>query len=441
MLYRYEAVDKTGKVVRGAMKAPDEQFVAKKLATMGYSLQSIQATGKGAGKRTSGSPAAPVSGTTSFPVSVAPSVRLSALVVFYRRLATLVRAGIPLSGALDDLAQSLPNRKLRRAAVDLRERVRQGDKLSSAMAAYPHRFPVHSTGLIWGGELGGYLDIALDDAATELEQEAKDRLHASIGWYIAKISLVLLIVLIPAVDFKGMLVNGLSRMAELAGNPALELGSQDLIPVAVDWQYMLRALGLGYWMAFQKISLPILILWVVGSFVWPKLKRMPDVRRAIDSAILKVPAWGGLHRERSLERFLKSLYQQYKAGVPPAQAWAAASLSVRNSELAARLRGLERLLRQPGGTLQQAFMQSGVFSQDDIGIIGSGERAGSVPEMLERLADYHGDAAGGAKSKGRMASVHTLLLVVIISTGYVLIRVVQGYIDLTFGATKLLGLE
>lgn len=424
------------------MNAPDEQSVAQRLSGMGYSLKAIYATGKAAAKSgPAPSRSAAGSGTASFPVSVAPSVSLRALVVFYRQLATLVRSGISVAQALDDVCRTTRNRKLRRACEEIMGRVRSGEKLSAGMAAYPHLLPVHSTGLIWGGELGGYLDVALEDAATEIEQEAKDRRYASIGWFIAKMSLVLLIVLIPMMDLKALMVSGLTQMAEMAGNPVSETGNNDLIPPGVTFQYIIEAISLGYWTAFKRFSLPAFLIWIVAALSWSKLKRTPGVKRSIDTAILNLPAWGSLHRERSIERFLKSLHRQYRSGVAPAPAWAAASMSVRNSELAARLRGLDEMLRQPGGTLQQAFLQSGVFSQEDAGMIGSGEKAGSVPEMLERLAEYHSDAAGGAKNKGRLASVHFLLLFILISTGYVLIKVVQNYFALVFDAPKLLGLE
>ena len=100
---------------------------------------------------------------------------------------------------------------------------------------------------------------------------------------------------------------------------------------------------------------------------------------------------------------------------------------------------MDDLLRQPGATLQQAFVQSGVFTLDDTGMIGNGERAGSVPEMLERLAGYHGDTAATAKTKSRMIAIQMLVLFLIISTGLVTIFMMKDYAGFVLGITKWVG--
>jgi len=437
-LFRYEAVDRTGKVVLGAMNAADEQQVAQRLAAMGYALKAVHPAGDA--QRAAARPAVPTR-QVGFPVSVESVVPPGSLARFYRQLATLVRAGMAVGQALDELTRTARHRKLRRVCQEMLQRVRSGEKLSGAMAGYPRVFPVHATGLIWGGELGGYLDIALDEAATEIEQEARDRRYASIGWFVAKISLFLVILSVPAFDLKGLLIRGLGEAAKLAGNPNPQPGAGDFIPAGITQDQILRGMAAGYWSAFKEVCVPLFIAWIVVALIWHRLKRVPSVRSLLDACLLWVPVWGRLHRERAIERFLKSLYQLYKSGVAPAQAWSAASTSVRNSEIARRLRSLDRELRRPGGTLVQAFAQSGVFPEEDLGMIASGERAGSVPEMLERLSSYHADAASSAKTKGRMLSFEALVLPIIIATGYLLIRMVQGYFNFVFNAPKLLGLE
>jgi type II secretory pathway component PulF len=98
-------------------------------------------------------------------------------------------------------------------------------------------------------------------------------------------------------------------------------------------------------------------------------------------------------------------------------------------------------MRNQGGTLQQAFAESGVFAADDVGMVASGEKAGAVPETLGRLADYQADAADSARSTGRMIGTHGLILFIIITSGYFAIMAEKGYFDFVFDATKLLGLE
>lgn len=409
MIFRYEAVDKTGKVLRGAMDVANEQAVVQRLASMGLTLKAVLPTDTytQVSTKTSARQAAPaVAGPSQFPVSVKPIVSLGALARFYRQLATLVRSGMPIFQSLDELSNTTSNVKLKRACADMKNRVQQGGSLSSAMALYPNLFPVHTVGVIWGGELGGYLDVALDEAATTLEQENKDNRFASIGWFIFKSNIFLFILCIPTFAFDKML-----KVAQTAGSTDASLHAM--------WQI--------YTQGFVRYCIPAFIVWIVFAYTWGWIKRIPSVRKAFDGCLLAIPIWGHLHKARSIERFLRTLHRQYQAGVAPAQAWGAASTSVRNSELASRLRMLNEMLRHPEGSLQAAFTQSRVLSVEDAGMVAVGEKSGSVPEMLERLAEHHKDEAANVKNFARLASVIIFNLAWIIPSGLIMILVLRSY--------------
>jgi len=437
-VFRYEAVDRAGKLVRGVMNAADEQAVARRLAAMGYVLKAIvpstAATAQTARQRQASS---------GFPVTVQPVVPLQKLAMFYRQIATLIRAGVPVAQALDELSNNIKNKKLSNAALEMRNRVQQGATLSSSMAMMPKLFPVHATGMIWSGELGGFLDKALDEVATEIEQEAKDNRYASIGWLLFKITLVFIFLLLPSLDIKGLLIEGFRQGTELHYK-STEITSTELtelIPAGISTSDIVKGMAKAYWIKFCRTGLPCLIAWIVFAFAWKHLKRVASVRRALDAALLMVPVWGNLHRERSRARFLNTLYRLYAAGIAPAQAWAAASMSVRNSQLAAKLRANEHILRQQDGTLDKIFIASGVFAAEDAGMVMTGIKSGAVPEMLERMSSYHLNAAETSKSLGRQVSLHALLLPIIIGTGIFTIYIVYGWFEFAFEVPKLLGLE
>ncbi len=442
--YRYEAVDKAGKTVRGVMNAADEQAVAQRLVAMGFVLQSIvppaaaQVTSQAGARTSQASQATPK--MESFPVSIDSCIKLAPLGRFIRQLATLVRAGVPMAQSLHDVVGTTSNPKLRRAADDMRVRVEGGASLSSSMAAHPSLFPVHVVGVVWGGEMGGYLDAALDDAATEIEQEAKDRRYGSIGWFLANINIVALIFMIPLINLKGFVIKALGDAGKLAGGSGT-YGSKNFVPDGLSRDNVISGLISAYLDSVVHICLPILVAWLVGRAVWHRLKRVPQVRRMIDAALVYVPGWGGMHRERARSRFLRTLHRQYEAGVAPGQAWAAASMSVRNSEIARRLREHESDARQQGGSLELAFARSGVFASDDSGMVATGERAGAVPDMLSKMADHHASVADTSKSRQKVLSIIIFIVGLSVITGYITFLAMQSYMDFAFSAPKLLGLE
>jgi type IV pilus assembly protein PilC len=416
--YRYEAVDNAGKVVRGVMNAPDEQAVAQRLVSMGFVLRSIVQPGTTTQQAAAVASAAaqPQVKSSQVPVSVAPVVSIRSLARFYRQLATLVRAGMDLGQALADMERATHAAKLRRAVRELAGRVQAGESLSSAMARFPLLFPTHTVGVIWAGELGGYLDIALDEAATELETEAKDGLWAAVGWGFAYFNIISLILMLPVINVAGFFTKVTLRMGEKMGD--------SLIP---DPGAAANAVVEEYVAGFIKLSVPTLIASIILFIVWRKLKRLPPVRKGIDSVLLGVPNWGNLHRERARARFTRTLSQLANAGVSTAQAWAAASMTVRNSVISTKLRGLDELLRRPEGNLREALQRSGVFAPEDVSMIGTGEHAGAVPEMLERVSDEHNENVAKAKIAGRLVSINILILALTIAMGYFVIGFVSGF--------------
>lgn len=418
-LYKYEAVDTSGKVVRGVMNASSEHEVSNRLARMGYKLRAVAPSPPA--DRTAAPRARQSAAISSQPVSVKPVVSLADLARFFRQLAVLVRSGMSVGDALGALVDNTVNRKLRRVSAEMRDMVRSGRRLSEAMAIHPLVFPAHAVGLIWGGEQGGYLDVALDEVASEFERDAADARRASVGWFISNLNLAGLILILPLLMDGGVMKHMVLNLpSQSSGDNMLQPSGQPAIAALVKF----------YMNGFWKVCVPCFVAWIVGAYVWKWIKRVPVVRRWLDAALLLMPIWGRMHKARARERFLRTLFQQYRAGVAPSAAWAAASMSVRNSEIAARLREVEPVLRGSGSSLAQALAQTGVFLPEDVGMVGSGEKAGAVSEMLERMSGYHANAFSADEARAKMHSWEALILWIIISGGVVAYILVKQMADL-----------
>lgn len=81
--------------------------------------------------------------------------------LYLTHLARLERAGVPLPEALAALAATAPDRRLRRAADDVRAGVAAGRPLSDCLAAHPRLFPARAVALVAHGEATGGLAPAL----------------------------------------------------------------------------------------------------------------------------------------------------------------------------------------------------------------------------------------------------------------------------------------
>lgn len=377
------------------MDARDEQAVTSRLADMGYSARAIYPAGmSGATQKVAVQQApavaasAPRAVPAGAPVSVKSCVPAGTLAAFFRQVATLVTSGVPLYQSFVDLQAVTRNRRLKMALGEMQQSLQSGGKLSSALAKYPHIFPVWATASVWAGELNGNVDRALEEVATEIEREASDTRFGWIGWGLTKLTTVVLIATFPLfLGFGKFLTAGMT--------------SQNTTEAQDKMVRLLVSLLLS--------ALPFAIVSIVSFMAWGRAKHVPAVRRTLDGLIVHVPLWGKLHRYRANARFLHVLDTLYAAGISPSQAWEAASLTVRNNEIASRL----TRTRAEGPNVERVadmLQIAGTFEGEDIGMAMAGEKAGRLPEALGNLAATYEDKANGLKTWGRIVSVHAVIM-------------------------------
>lgn len=417
-LYRYEAVDKTGRVLHGAMNASDEQVVSSNLSAMGYSVRAVfpaggsQSVGRSqpvpAGSSGRAAGISRVTLASGAPVSIKSLVPADRLSMFFRQLVTLVRSGIPLYQSFADLAIATRDRRLRSAIPQMQQSL-QTSQLSGAMAMFPELFPAHTIACVLSGELSGRLDIVLEELASDMEREASDTRYGRIGWGMTKATLIGTILSLPLFNVGTILGPIAEKSTEAAAPQGVVQGYLSV------WAHQIFLVAL-------PIALSVIALWII----WGHAKRIPKIRRALDGAMLHVPVWGNLHRCRGIAMFLTLLDHLYSAGITPVTAWDAACIAPRNSAIAEKLKLARRELSAV--SLAEMAALSDVFDPEDMGLISAGEKAGQVPESLSRLAELYRDRAEGARSVGRFWSVSQLILFQIVVTGVIVIVMAKSYV-------------
>ena len=423
-LYRYEAVDKTGRVLHGAMNASDEQAVSARLGAMGYSVRAVFPAGgnqqparqpslaagtAGPSNRQAGMARVTVGAGT--PVSIKSLVPPDRLAMFFRQLVTLVRSGIPLYQSFADLTNATRDRRLR-AAIPQMQQSLQTSQLSGAMAMFPELFPAHTIACVWSGELSGKLDIILEELAVDMEREASDARYGRIGWGLTKLTLIGAIITMPLFNM-GTILAPVTDEIQGAGTPQGYVATY----IATWTQQILF------------IALPIALAVVASWLIWGRLKRAARIRRLLDGALLGVPVWGNLHRYRSMARFLSLLDHLYSAGISPTTAWDAACVAPRNSAIVERL----RMARESSAvSIAEMAALSNVFDPEDMGLLSAGEKTGQVPQSLQKLSEIYSDRATGARTVGRFWSISNMILFQIIVSGVVIIFVARSYAGALF---------
>lgn len=280
------------------------------------------------------------------PMTVLFGVNGGTKAVFFRQLATMVHSGLPVGRAVKT-ASELGLRQVGTSLAQLIEK--DGCTLSEAMAKHPHHFSRYEIALVRAGEKSGQLDRQLEELAKSAETSYQ--MHKKIT---------------------SMLVY-----------PVVVAHSVVFLPPL----FLLVTQGLA---AYLKTVLAIIIpaYLVVGTVMvtYRLCKQTGGPRRIMDNLLSTIPIICGPVKLGSRIRFLSTLSNLIEAGFLPSQAVPLAADSCDNFWLRDKvLMAYERLGKEV--ELSKVMRISGAFESFELGLVVSGEEAGSFSSSLKRAAD------------------------------------------------------
>lgn len=318
------------------------------------------------------------------------------IAVFSRQLATMLKSGVPLVTAFQIIAGGVKNPRMRTMVEKIRAEVEGGGSLHEALSAYPVQFDELYTNLVKAGESAGVLDTVLDEIASYKEriESIKGKIKKALYYPIAVIgvaiivSAILLVYVIPTFEdiFK-------SFGADL---PAFT-------------QMIINA---SRWLRSNGVFLFFVITIGITALIMAK-KRSKPFAHWIDRASLKIPIVGDILEKSAIARFCRTLAITFAAGVPLVDALqivAGATGNAVYNDAAARIREDVAV----GHQLQLAMQQTNVFPNMVIQMAAIGEEAGSLDEMLVKVAEAYEEEVNNAVDA--LSSLLEPLIIVFIGT-------------------------
>jgi type II secretory pathway component PulF len=282
-----------------------------------------------------------------------------------RQLAVMLASGVPLRRALRTLAVMARGRPAQ-ALDDMVRLVERGEKLSAAME-HSRLFTGLQCGMVAIGEEICFLHQVLECLASlaEREQAAARRLTAALTYPSMVLAAMGLMIL-----FLGQLLAG--PLAEVASS----LGGGSVLLLA-----LARAAG----SPLTLLAVPLAAAAGVGWLgrAWSS----PSGRRLLEALLLRWPLVGPLLREAETARLARLLGGMAATGLTLDRALGLAS---RGTASPAARQALEEAHRRilEGESLARALEASGYFPRQMVHLVAAGERAGRLPELLARVADY-----------------------------------------------------
>ncbi|MFG0250112.1 MAG: type II secretion system F family protein, partial [Phycisphaeraceae bacterium JB051] len=166
--YSYTGLDNTGQQRKGTIEAESEKLAARLLRDRSIYVLKIRVGEETVSDTAVQSTGNKVAGLFSLqrylPVTTAD------LIVVFRQLSLMLRAGHTLVTSLDAVSQMQPKPGLRRACSNMSDAIRRGASFSSSIQEHGRYFPPMVINLIAAGERSGNLESIMNRLADNFER-------------------------------------------------------------------------------------------------------------------------------------------------------------------------------------------------------------------------------------------------------------------------------
>lgn len=348
--YRYQAVDLAGRTLKASLQAESERHARQLLREQGLFARQLQVQGN------------------AQELPRRQRVSRAQLCELTRQLATLTGAGIALVDALATLERQLVEPALRNLLVGVRGALAEGLGLARSLARQGGVFSALYCALVEAGERSGRLAQVLERLADHLEQVQRQQHKARTALiYPCVLMGVSLAVVVGLMSF---VVPRLTEQFAHSGQSLplitrLLIGASEALLLAGPW-----LLGAA----------------VLGAAGAARLLRRPHWCLRRDDLLLRLPRVGALLRVLESARLSRSLAILVGSGVPLLEALQVATATLENRRIRLALERVQVDV-QGGVSLHRALDASGQFPPMLLNMVASGEASGTLPDMLERVAD------------------------------------------------------
>ena len=311
-----------------------------------------------------------------------------------RQMAALLQAGIPLAEVLRMIIEQAPDKRIESCFRDIREKVTQGMPFGDAVLQHPAYFTDLYSNMVKAGESSGALDKVLIRLAGFLQ--AQTRLKNKVG---AALIYPMIMSLVGTIVVAILMTFVVPRVTQLIKGRGMELPLPTKIMISVS-EFLVS-----YWLLVIVGALLVVIGFQLfvhgqrGGLIWDRFK-------------LSLPVFGDLMRKQSMARFSITLATLLRSGVPALQAIAVTKSVLDNKVLQNALQGVhDRVLE--GADIATPMKMSGAFPPTISYMVGVGEQAGNLEEMLERIAATYDEEVDFATQK--LTSVIEPLIIVLLA--------------------------
>lgn len=373
MNYMYSGRDARGTVLRGNVSANNKDEAIRFLQEKGVVITKIEKQGEG----------------MDFLESVSKhwdGVRPKELVSFFRQVAALISAKVPILSSLRTIQMQTDNLYFRGVLKQIGDDVEDGTSLSESMGRH-QVFDPFVISIIRAGEISGRLGESIEQVADNTERNYE--LTSKIRGALVYPGVILTVAILIGIFVTSYVLPKITTIiADLSGDRDLP------------W-YTDIVMAFGTFMGAYWWAVILIFTAVIGGFVY--YIQTEEGKYEWDKVQLKLPVVGLLAKNVYLARFSENFSVLLQGGIPLVQALLISGDVVGNSHYKEIILSSAEKVRK-GGDLSDVFGNHPDIPPLVSQMIAIGEESGHLSETLKHVSGFY------QKETDRMAKNLTSLI-------------------------------
>ncbi|MDO4426838.1 MAG: type II secretion system F family protein [Moraxella sp.] len=350
--FKYTGTNRRGQKVSGETTSKSMELAKAQLRKQGIVIESIRPKGKPLFQRKK-------------------AIKAIDIAIFVRQLATMMKAGVPLTQSFEIVADSLDNPSMKELVLKLKADIEAGSNFATALRKHPRYFDNLFCSLVESGEQSGALETMLERVATykEKSEMLKAKIKKAMKYPIAVVCVAIIVTAI-------LLIKVVPVFADMFQSFGAELPAFTQLVV-----------NMSNWMVAYYIPMFLVLGILIIGFVETK-KRSKKFQNFLDRVALKLPIFGDIVYKSIIARFSRTLSTTFAAGVPLIDALDSTAGATNNIVFYDAVQRVKEDV-STGQQLQFALRTTNLFPSMVIQMVGIGEEAGSLEEMLDKVATFY----------------------------------------------------
>ncbi|MBR3041348.1 MAG: type II secretion system F family protein [Eubacterium sp.] len=392
--YDYRGLDASGKVKKGTIEANNEETAKTRLRAEGINITEF-----GESK------------DIDLSNIIKKKVKNKDLSVFCKQFAAVLRAGVPVIAALDMLATSTENKRLREAIEQASAHVQKGGTLADALKLNSDVFPNMLSNMVAAGESSGKMEICFERMAAQFEKD---------GHIEGKIKSAMMYPLVILVVVIGVVILMLTMVIPTFSEMFKEMGAD--LPKAT--QMLVDASD--FLVAKWYIVLIAVIVIIVAIKIFSRTEYGQEFN---GNMALKLPIFGNLNVKTAAATFSRTFATLLASGISMIDAIEQTANVMKNKVIRDKLKECKVQVSR-GVPLSKPIKDMDIFPIMMPQMMHIGEETGNIEDMMEKVADFYEDEVDLATDALTSAMEPLIIVVMAVVVGGMVVAIYSPILNM-----------